>query len=71
MQIDLSSFSLDELNALYKKADNELRLDLLNGASWNDMRDKRLTVTELSQAIYRKKQITPDSSPADSQLRAE
>ena len=69
MEIDLLSLSLNELQALQQKADRELKQALLDGAAWNEVRDKRITVTKLTQALYRKREATVNSTPADSQLR--
>ncbi|MFL5740693.1 MAG: hypothetical protein ACJ75B_10780 [Flavisolibacter sp.] len=54
MQTDFNKLTLSELRALYLKADEELRAALIDGASWEQAKEKRTAVTELAIHIYKK-----------------
>jgi hypothetical protein len=72
MEQDFLVLSLAQLQGLHNKADTELKQSLLNGTSWEEVRDKRMIVTRLAREIWRKREILFHSStPSDFQLRAE
>jgi hypothetical protein len=48
------TLELIQLVAIYKKEATALKQSLLNGAAWNELRDKRDLVTELTAAIHKK-----------------
>ena len=54
MNFDLSHHDLDSLRALYERENQELRTKLLNGALWEEVKDQRLRLTELSIALDKK-----------------
>jgi hypothetical protein len=55
MNLDLSGLDLDTLKAMYEKEEMNLKTKLLNGALWEEVKEQRKTVTELSIALHRKK----------------
>ena len=71
MEIDLSTFSLEELNKMHERADHELQAALLNGADWMEVQDKRRLVTELSIQLHKSKHSNGAGSPADTPFRIE
>ena len=68
MNFDFSRYELEGLKALYKKESDELKTRLLNGALWEDVKDQRLTVKELSMALYQKIQSIQGANPAEFSL---
>jgi len=54
MQTEFNKLSLSELRALYLKANAELRAALIDGASWEQAKEKRSAVSELAIHIYNK-----------------
>ena len=70
MGIDNTQDDLDSLQKLYDKESAELRSALLKGASWNDLKEKRVLVTNLFIAIHKKKYPHGGhQTPADTSLR--
>ena len=69
--MDLLNLNLDDLIDCYKKAEADLQHALINGTSWEEVRDKRIIVTKLAQDLWRKKEASNNATPADSQLRAD
>jgi|GraSoiStandDraft_5_1057265.scaffolds.fasta_scaffold1295170_2 hypothetical protein len=69
--MDFINFKLEDLIAVYKKAENELQQALISGESWDEVKDKRSIVTKLAQEIWKKKQLSSNSTPADSQIRGD
>ena len=53
MDINFRYMSMEDLANMYLKADKELKEALLNGANWEDIREKRRIHTELSIAVNR------------------
>lgn len=54
MQHDLTQLDLVALLGLYNKEINNLKVKLLNGENWEDLKDHRRIVTELAAAIHKK-----------------
>ena len=72
MNQDFLALSLEQLQELYEKAEIQLKQSLLNGTSWNEVKDKRLIVTKLAKEIWKKRVVEFSSStPADTPLRAD
>jgi hypothetical protein len=71
MEINLSTFSLEDLRNMYERADSELKAALLSGAGWEEVQDKRRLVTELSIHLHKRTHRNSVSSPADTPLRSE
>jgi hypothetical protein len=55
MERNLNSLDLATLKALYEKEAEELSSALLNGCTWDETRDKRKNVTEISIALHQKR----------------
>ena len=64
--MDLSNYNLDSLRALYEKESEVLQSRLLNGELWDEVRDLRVRVTELSIALHQKLQSDKGANPAES-----
>ena len=71
MEMDFSSFSLEQLNAMHEQANREMKAALLDGAAWEELRDKRMLVTQLSIQIAKKKLKKDAQNPADTSLQVE
>ena len=67
MDRSLSGIDVDTLRALYESESARLRKALLEGASWDDLRDQRKNVTELAAALH-KNRMEKDN-PAESARR--
>ena len=65
---DWGSMPIHILRQEYLKECTALHTTLLEGALWEEVRDQRITVTRIAQAIHRKTGIT---NPAESLLRIE
>lgn len=60
---------VDALRHAYELEASKLKTALLNGASWEEMKDQRKTVTELAIALHKK--INTSDNPAESADRSE
>lgn len=69
MEPNWSELNVDALEVLYENEASALRTALLNGASWEDVKDQRKKVTELSIALHKK--IHASANPAESTDRSE
>lgn len=65
MENNLSSLDLDTLKRMHQTAAFKMQSALLNGASWEEVKDHRQMVTELAIAIH-KKQPSYFLNPAES-----
>ena len=65
MEFDFSHHDLESLKTLYEKESEELRTRLLSGALWEEVKDQRLRVTELSIALYSKLPLEAKGHPAE------
>jgi hypothetical protein len=70
MKGDYKDINLEELIEVYRKEACELREALLSGASWDELKEKSATVTQLSIAIHSKnpaffKNCNPAEFPLD------
>lgn len=63
----LAGLDLETLKILYEKEAAQLRNSLINGATWDEVRDQRQKVTNLSIAIHQKR--NSPSNPAESSIR--
>jgi hypothetical protein len=68
---DFASFGLEQLIDMYCNAENELKQALIDGALWEEVRDKRAVVTKLAQVIYNKRTELDNGTPADTQIRCD
>jgi len=57
MQIDIKGKDLQTLIALYSQEIDLLKEKLLNGESWENLRNQRRNITELAIAIHREHQF--------------
>jgi hypothetical protein len=58
MEIHFSSLNTRDLDAMYKKKSEEVRLLLLGGADWCDVKDSIEFLTELSKELARRHTTT-------------
>lgn len=59
----------DTLKTMYEQESSKLKASLLSGTSWDDLKDQRLKVTELSIALHKKTHAS--GNPAESVDRSE
>lgn len=59
----------EALRDLFERESSNLKKALLNGCSWEDVKDQRLKVTELAIALHKK--INTSGNPAESIDRSE
>lgn len=69
METRWNELDLDTLKTMYEQESSNLKAALLQGTSWNDLKDQRLKVTELSIALHKK--IHATGNPAESADRSE
>ena len=69
MELNWSDMDVDSLRKVYETEAAKLKASLLNGASWDDMKDQRKKVTELAIALHKK--INSSGNPAESADRSE
>jgi hypothetical protein len=69
MEINWSELDTEALRELYEREAGNLKKALLNGSSWEDVKDQRLKVTELAIALHKK--IHTSGNPAESADRSE
>jgi hypothetical protein len=67
MEQTLWSLDLDTLKLLYDKEAAALRTALINGASWEDVKEQRKIVTDLAITLHKKRMGFPN--PAESKIR--
>jgi hypothetical protein len=70
MDKNLSSLDLNTLKGMYETESRELKTALLSGMGWDDLREKRMRVTELAIAIH-KKRTMPGNNPAEASTRTD
>ncbi len=70
MDTSWNEFDVDTLRKLYEQESSSLKGALLQGISWNDLKDQRQKVTELS-IILHKKIHAATGNPAESIDRSE
>lgn len=64
-----SELDVDVLRETYEDEASKLKTSLLNGDSWEEMKDQRKKVTELAIALHKK--INNSANPAESIDRSE
>lgn len=69
MEIKWSELDVDELRNVYEKESSKLKASLINGTSWEELKDQRQKVTELAIALHKK--INSTGNPAESADRSE
>jgi hypothetical protein len=69
MEMNWSEMDIDELRDVYEKESSKLKISLINGISWEELKDQRTKVTELAIALHKK--INSTSNPAESIDRSE
>jgi hypothetical protein len=69
MEINWSELDVDELRNVYEKESSKLKTSLINGTSWEELKDQRQKVTELAIALHKK--INSTANPAESADRSE
>jgi hypothetical protein len=69
MEMNWSEMDVDELRDVYEKESSKLKISLINGTSWEELKDQRTKVTELAIALHKK--INSTSNPAESIDRSE
>jgi len=51
MDRNLESLDVNMLKSLYERETDELNASLLNGISWNELKDQRKKVTDIAMAL--------------------
>lgn len=69
--MEFNILEVEQLRALYHQKNKELADALLSGAEWDELKDKRQEVTDLSIALHKKLQQIGKVSPAEFQIRRE
>ena len=54
MNLDLSNLELETLKAMYKRENADLTTMLLDGAPWDETKEQRKKVTQISIALHQK-----------------
>ena len=67
MERNQCSFELEALKKLYEAEAEKLTVSLLNGATWEEVKDQRKLVTDLAIAVHKKKHS--NSNPAETSMR--
>ncbi|MGZ5189868.1 MAG: hypothetical protein ACXWCZ_02550 [Flavisolibacter sp.] len=67
MDKNLCGLDLNLLKSMYEKEATVLKNSLLNGASWEEVKDQRRRVTEISIAIHKLRYR--NGNPAESSFR--
>ena len=65
MSYDLPDYDIDSLKALYGKENEILQARLLSGETWEDLKDQRQKVTEISIALHKKFTALHSLNPAE------
>ena len=69
MEMNWNELDTESLRALYDKESANLKKALLNGSTWEEVKDKSRRVTELAIALHKK--INTSGNPAESIDRSE
>ncbi len=69
MKKNLLQLDLEILKNLYATKESEIESAILSGASWEEVRIQRQTLSDLSLALHHKLQHHHNASPADFPLR--
>lgn len=70
MKIQIHDLGSTELVALYHKTNSDIRKNLIDGASWVELKDMIALLTDLSKEISKGRiSLNENGSPADSPLR--
>jgi hypothetical protein len=69
MEMKWSEMDTEALKMMYEQESAALKAALLKGTPWEDLREQRLKVTELSIALHKKLQSS--GNPAESVDRSE
>lgn len=65
VDIDFIHLDLNSLSLLYEKETEELKHALLNGTPWEETKEQRFRITEISIALHQKLQFTHGANPAE------
>lgn len=68
METKWNELDVDTLQTLYEQETGNLKSALLNGTPWEELREQRQKVTELSIALHKK--IHTSTNPAESTDRS-
>jgi hypothetical protein len=55
MERNIESMDLPSLKMLYERETDDLNASLMNGVSWNDLRDQRKKIIQIAMAIQSKR----------------
>lgn len=70
MKNQLHDLGSTELVALYHKTNSDIRKSLIDGASWDELKDIIALLTDLSKEISRRRiSLKENDSPADTPSR--
>ena len=70
MDTSWNDMDVDTIRSLYEQESSNLKAALLQGISWNDLKDQRQKVTELSIILHKKTHGTT-ANPAEFGDRSE
>lgn len=70
MEIQIKDLSSAELVELYHRTNAHIRKNLIDGVSWNELRDTIALLTDLTKEISKRRiSLGENDSPADTPLR--
>jgi hypothetical protein len=70
MKIKIQDLGSTELVELYHRTNADIRRNLIDGISWDELKDTVALLTDLSKEISRRKILLRENdSPADTPLR--
>jgi hypothetical protein len=70
MKIKIQDLGSTELVELYHRTNADIRRNLIDGTSWDELKDTVALLTDLSKEISRRKILLRENdSPADTPLR--
>lgn len=70
MEIQIKDLSSSELVELYHRTNADIRKNLIDGVSWNELRDTIALFTDLAKEISKRRlSLGENDSPADTPLR--
>ena len=69
MKKDLWQLDIETLRLLYREEERLLEQKLLNGATWEELREERRRIGELSTILYKKSNPGHFGNPAENASR--
>ncbi len=71
MDVEIASIGSDDLVVLYRKLEGELKKQLLEGASWQELKERQTLLTSISKELSKRNIPSRyiDKNPAGTPLR--